>query len=361
MHGELTRSKPVILAIILSIGLAFSSASLLAEEDVASAKQISNAFTRVAREAKPAVVFIEVEKTVEAQGIPFPGLGGDSRDPFSPFTDYEDFIQTDAAINPGNSGGPLLNLDGKVVGLATAIFSRSGGYMGIGFAIPSNMVQSIKDQLVETGEVTRGYLGVVIQELTAPLKESFDLEETQGVLVAEVSPGSPADEGGLKQGDVIVNFNGKPVKNIGRLRNLVADTPVGRSVPIQVMRDGTPRILTVKIGELPEEGAATGPETERRKLDVAGKLGFAVQTLTPALARSLGFEGREGVVISSVRAGSPASLAGLRKGMLVEEVNRREVKTVEDFEEALASSEEKQALLLVRDREHSRYVALAWD
>ena len=165
-------------------------------------------------------------------------------------SDYEDFIQTDAAINPGNSGGPLVNLDGEVIGMNTAIFSRSGGYMGIGFAIPINLVERIANQLIEKGEVVRGYLGIMIQPLTADLAKSFDLQSDKGILIAQVTKNSPADKAGLKAGDVIVSYQGRPVSDTGDFRNQVAMAQPGSSVEFDVIRDGRQRTVAVKIDKL---------------------------------------------------------------------------------------------------------------
>ena len=268
--------------------------------------------------------------------------------------DYEDFIQTDAAINPGNSGGPLLNLQGEVIGINTAIFSRSGGYMGIGFAIPINMVKAIQRQLITTGKVVRGYLGVHIQDLNEDLAKSFGLQSTEGVLVAQVVKGSPADKAGLKTGDVIVAFTGKPVKNAAQLRNMVALTPPGTKARVVVIRDGKRRELTVTIGELSEEAmASAGGE------GILEQLGFAVQDLTPELAQRFGYEETEGVIVTAVQPESPAAMVGIRPGVLIREVNRVPVRNTEDFMRALAKSKRsKRVLLLLQDRQGTRFVAL---
>jgi serine protease Do len=271
--------------------------------------------------------------------------------------DYEDFIQTDAAINPGNSGGPLINLNGEAIGIDTAIFSRSGGYMGIGFAIPINMARDIQRQLISTGKVVRGYLGVRIQDVTEALAKSFDLEKAEGVLVAEVSKGTPADKAGFKRGDVIVKFNHEPTTDTGQLRNLVAMTPPGTQVPVEVIRDGKQHTLSVEVGTLPEKLAAATSEPALQK-----ELGMSVQNLTDELAEQLGYKGQQGVVISEVEPGSPAALAGLRSGMLITQVNRRSVNNTDEFQEALAaSSHTKRVLLLVHDRQGSHFVALRLD
>ncbi len=273
-------------------------------------------------------------------------------------TDYEDFIQTDAAINPGNSGGPLLNLKGEVIGMNTAIFTRSGGYMGIGFAIPINIVKLVAEQLVKQGKVVRGWLGVVIQDLTPALAEEFGLKKAEGALVAEVMKGSPAHRAGLKAGDVIVGYNGKPVKNSSELRTLVGLTHPGTAIDLEIIRNGKRQTLKVTIGEYPKEGwqKAAAPELDQ----LLEKFGFKVQALTPDLAQELGYDVKRGVIISAVAPGSPASMADLRPGLLIEEVNRKPVKTLEDFYQALAVSQKTgRVLLLVRDQRFRRFVVLS--
>ncbi|MBW1799314.1 MAG: DegQ family serine endoprotease [Deltaproteobacteria bacterium] len=271
-------------------------------------------------------------------------------------TDFEDFIQTDAAINPGNSGGPLINLAGRAVGINTAIFSQSGGYMGIGFAIPINMAKNIRDQLIAHGSVTRGYLGIVIQDLTPALAKTFDVKDAKGVLISEVSQGSPAEQAGLKQGDVIIEFNGKPVEKVGPFRNQVALIAPGTTANMTVIRNGKSQSLPVKIGKLPGgDLAARGPA------DVLEKLGFAVETLTGELAQRLGYQGETGVVVTQVASGSVAASAGIRPGALVKEVNRKQIHNVEEFVQALAPTGGKGTiLLLIREGRGSRYVALSF-
>jgi serine protease Do len=271
-------------------------------------------------------------------------------------TDFEDFIQTDAAINPGNSGGPLLNLRGEVVGVNTAIFSRSGGYMGIGFAIPINMVKGIKDQLVTQGKVVRGYMGVRIQELTRDLAESLRIQTSEGALVADVSPGSPADKAGIKRGDVITSFNGHPVQDPGQLRNMVAMTAPGTKARLQIMRDNRRQELTVTLGELPRE-QQTAQARGGGEAESPTKLGFNVQNLTPELARQLGYESTEGVVVTQVDPDSEAYQAGVRRGMVIRQVNRQDIHNTEEFRRALRQSDQsKRVLLLVQDQEATHYI-----
>jgi len=276
-------------------------------------------------------------------------------------TDFEDFIQTDAAINPGNSGGPLLNLQGEAIGLNTAIASRSGGYMGIGFAIPINMVKAVEQQLVKGGKVVRGYLGVRIQELTRALAESLHIQTTEGVLVADVSKGSPAAKAGLKRGDVIVAFNGHPAQDPGQLRNVVAMTTPGTKVTVQILRDNKKRELTVELGELPKEQAARAGEEREEPTAAPARLGFSVQNLTPALARQLGYDSTEGVVVTQVDPRSEAYQAGVRRGMVIREVNHQEVSDMQKFRQALEKAEQdKRVLLLVQGQESTLYITFPW-
>lgn len=271
-------------------------------------------------------------------------------------SDYEDFIQTDAAINPGNSGGPLVNLSGKVVGINTAIFSRSGGYMGVGFAIPANLAKAVANQLIERGEVTRGYLGIVIQPLTSDLAASFGLEDQQGILVAQVTEGSPAAKAGLKVGDIVVGYQGKPVTEIGNFRNRVALTAPDSRAQLTIVRDGQRRDVTVRIGKLSEEKVAAKGSAQS-----AATLGLTVQTLTPELAQQFNAKPGEGVVVTDVASGSIAALAGVRPGAVILEVDRRAVNSAAEFKQALdQSAGDKRVLLLISENEMSRYVVLSW-
>ncbi|MCW8860392.1 MAG: DegQ family serine endoprotease [Deltaproteobacteria bacterium] len=268
-------------------------------------------------------------------------------------TDYENFIQTDAAINPGNSGGPLVNLDGEVIGMNTAIFSRSGGYMGIGFAIPINMAKNIRQQLVDHGAVTRGRLGVLIQDLTKELAESFDIDQREGILVAQVMEDSPAEKAGVKQGDVILKLNGEKVDKVANFRNKIALTRPGTEVDLQVLRDGKKKKIAVTIGTM--EADAEGRPLSSNELP---ELGMSLQKLTPELAEQLGYEEAQGVLVSAVEAGSIAARAGIKRGDLIEEVNRKEVSDPEQVKVLIKESKKKTVLLLVRQGGASRYLAL---
>ena len=270
--------------------------------------------------------------------------------------DYEDFIQTDAAINPGNSGGPLVNLDGEVVGINTAIFSRSGGYMGVGFAIPSDLAKAIANQLIEHGDVTRGYLGIVIQQLTADLAESFGVKPSQGILVAQVSGDSPAAKAGLRQGDVIVEFRGEPVTDVGSFRNRVSLTPPSSTETLTIVRDGKRKTVQVTIGKLAEDKRIAQGSAQS-----ADEIGLTVQTLTPQLAEQFDAEPGEGIVVTEVRPGSVAAIAGIETGSVILQVNREPVRSAADFQRAVKhGAGDKRLLLLVRKGGMQQFVALSW-
>jgi serine protease Do len=265
---------------------------------------------------------------------------------------YDNFIQTDASINPGNSGGPLINLRGEVIGINTAIFSRTGGNIGIGFAIPINLVKELLPQLKGKGKVTRGFLGVLIQKVTPEIAESLGLEKSRGALVANVSKEGPAEKAGVKVGDVIVEFDGKEIKESGDLPIIVARTPVEKKVRMKVLRDKKEVILTVAVGELKdEEVVATAPEK--------GELGLTVQKLTPPMAESLGLEKADGVVVTAVEPGSVADEAGIRRGDVILEVDRKPVRTLEEYRKLVASIRKgKGVLFLVRRGESTLFLAL---
>ena len=247
---------------------------------------------------------------------------------------YEDFLQTDAAINPGNSGGPLVNLEGKVVGINSAIKTRSGGFQGVGLAIASNMAKTITEQLLKDGSVKRGYLGVQIKDLTdRELAHRLGLKDDQhGVLVSSVFDKSPAGKAGVQAGDIITTITGKPVKDGRELQRLVAGLPLGKPVEMMVMRDGKNEKLAITIEEQPEDfGTARVPLRPAPKSDKnvisLDKVGLDVSDLTPELAEQLGYKEQTGVVVVGVASDSLAAAAGMRKGMLITKVDKQPVKT----------------------------------
>ncbi|MBX7145414.1 MAG: DegQ family serine endoprotease [Oligoflexia bacterium] len=250
---------------------------------------------------------------------------------------YEDFIQTDAAINPGNSGGPLVNLDGEVVGINTAIFSRSGGYMGIGFAIPISMARNVMQSLIAKGKVVRGWLGVGIQNLSEDLAKSFKHSSTEGALVGQVQEDGPAVKAGVKQGDIIVELNGEKIRNSNQLRNLVATLTPGTTANLKLIRDGKSQDVSVKIGELPqqiseEETEVTGDE-EASASDV---LGAKLQNLTPELAKRLHSKQARGVLVQALKPDGLGALAGLQPSDIIISVNGKRVGSVSDLKELLS-------------------------
>ncbi len=270
-------------------------------------------------------------------------------------TDFEDFIQTDAAINPGNSGGPLINLSSEVIGINTAIVSRSGGYMGIGFAIPSNLVTSIMRQIIDKGSVTRGFLGVSLQPVDKDIAAAFNLPDPEGALVSEIIKDSPAEKAGLKQGDIILEYNQIPIKSIQTFRNAVSLMNPGSTLLLKVNRKGEILSLSVSLG------------TSNSSLNSSGsliqKLGMELETLTPELARQLGLSSKEeGVVITKIKPGSIAASAGLRPGFLIQAVNHKKVTTVDEFNEAAAQVDaNKRILLLVRQGNLTRFYSIKLD
>ncbi len=271
-------------------------------------------------------------------------------------TDYEDFIQTDAAINPGNSGGPLLTIDGKVIGVNTAIFSRTGGYMGIGFAVPINMARNIKNQLIEKGKVTRSFLGVYIQEVTPPLAESFGLEKAEGALVSQVEEGAGADKAGLQSGDIILELNGEKVKDVGKFRNSVASNPPGTELELTIFRDGDKKKITAVTSEFPGQSEETAAAGENKAYD---RLGFTVTELTEQLAQRFGYDTQDGVVVEQVENGSNAARAGLRPGVVILSVNRKATASVEEFKKEISKVKDADSvLLLVKTPRGSRYVLM---
>ncbi len=251
---------------------------------------------------------------------------------------YDNFIQTDASINPGNSGGPLFSFHGDVVGINTAIVAAG---QGIGFAVPINMVKQILVALKDEGRVTRGWLGVAIQNITPELARSFKLTTSDGALVADVTKGGPADEAKIRRGDVIVEFDGEPVTNSSELPQMVANRAPGTRVNVTILREGKKHIVPVTLGTL-KDTPPVQVETSQRK-----RFGMSVQTVTPELAKALGLDKAQGVIITGVEPGGPAAEAGLNRGDVILEVNHREVKSVEDFRQAVSETQADAVLLLV--------------
>jgi serine protease Do len=271
-------------------------------------------------------------------------------------TTYEDFIQTDASINPGNSGGPLLNLSGEVVGINTAIVASG---RGIGFAIPISMAKEIKDRLIAQGKVVRAWLGVGIQELTEELAAQFAVGPEDGVLVGNVMKDSPAERGGLKSGDIVQEFNGTKIRDVHQLQREVAQSVVGSQARLKVMREKQPVMLTIVLGEQPTTDVAAA-EPGSTPQEAADRFGLTVQDLTPELRNQLGMKTVDGVMVSSVDEGGPATRAGVRPGDIITEVNREPVKSSSDFSRILGQMQRGQNLLLLVRREgNSRFVVLA--
>ncbi len=256
---------------------------------------------------------------------------------------YDDFIQTDASINPGNSGGPLFNMTGEVVGINTAIFSQSGGNIGIGFAIPVDLVKNLLPQLETKGAVTRGWLGVSVQPVTPELARSFGLDKQRGALVGDVMAQGPAEKAGIKRGDVIVSYDGKKIDDASALPTLVASTPVGKTVPVEVLRDGKSKTVDVAVGKLNDRTAALNTKQEKVEW------GLALQDIRPEERSQMNLAGKEGVLVASIVPGSPAQNAGIQPGDVILQVNQVPVSSVQAVKTEVAKTKgEKPLLLLVR-------------
>jgi len=300
-----------------------------------------------------------------AIGSPF-GLGGTvtvgvvsarSRDIRS--GPYDDYIQTDASINRGNSGGPLFNARGDVIGVNTAIFSPSGVNIGIGFAVPSRTAQAVADQLIRTGRVERGYVGLRLQEITPAIAQALGRSDDKGVLVASVEPGGPAEKAGFKSGDVITQFDGKPVESGRELSRAVAATKPGIQVPVTVIRDGRPQELTVAIGQRSEEQTArlTAPDDEA---DGGKRLGLALSPIPEAARGQLGLEpGSSGVLIQRVDPNSPAAEAGLKQGDVIVSANRQPVSAPADVAKAWSDAQGQKKPILLRVKREDQYLFVA--
>jgi len=270
--------------------------------------------------------------------------------------DYEDFIQTDAPINPGNSGGALINDRGELIGINTAIIAHgSEGNQGIGFAIPANLVRNVMDEIVKTGKVTRAYLGILPQDVSPAIAKSFGVKEYTGALVGDVTADSPAQKAGLKNGDIILELNGKPVADANELRMNISMMAPGTSVNLKVLRNGEDRNVTATLGELPTEKASAEQGSGDSNSELSG---ISVQNLTPNMAQQLGVPaGTSGVVITKVDPSSSAAEAGLQRGDVIQEVNRKPIHNASDFASAMRDTK-GQALLLVNHQGSTMYVAV---
>jgi serine protease Do len=265
--------------------------------------------------------------------------------------DYEDFIQTDAAINPGNSGGPLVNIRGELIGINTAIFSRTGGYQGIGFAVPSNMARLVMEQLMTQGKIVRGWLGVAIQDITPELSQKFGIKGSRGALVSDVTKGSPAEKAGIGRGDVILEFNGKEVTSVGGLRNMVSQSRAGAEVSVKILRGGKEYMLKAVVAELPKEAAGALQEPFPEDARTNAFSGITVKELTREIARQLGIGFEEkGVVIVRIEPGSPADDAGLKRGDVIQEIDRKRITGVEEYKRIAAATQPGDTSLLFVNR-----------
>ena len=277
------------------------------------------------------------------------GLGGEN---------YEDFIQTDAAINPGNSGGALVSAEGRLIGINTAILSRTGGNQGVGFAIPSSMARNVTDQIIRSGKVSRAFLGVMIQPITADLAKAFKLSKSEGALIADVNPGSPAERAGLKPGDVVTKIDDHAVADSRTLRLMIGEMSPGKVVQMAVVRDGMGRQYSVTLGEQPSDKVAAS-----NVLDGASSLralnGVSLEALTPDSARQYGLtRNMKGVAVRRVDPDSAAGKAGLEAGDVILEVNRHPVTSTEDVNRYIGESPTSTALLFVNHEGQTRYLAI---
>lgn len=270
---------------------------------------------------------------------------------------YEDFIQTDAAINPGNSGGPLLNLQSEVIGVNTAIFSRSGGYMGIGLSIPSKMAEHVINQLKNDGGVKRAYLGIILQPVDKELADALAMDKQEGILVSEVMKDSPAAKAGVQNGDIITQYNDKPIKNVSKFRNDIAMMNPGSSIKLRILRNNKPMTITATLG--------TQSEGEAISTEMIQKIGLQIENLTPETASKLGYPSdMEGVLISKVKPNSPAAQAGIRPSFLITGVafgqnTQKKVRNTTDLEEALSEiGDKKHVILIVRHQNYQRYYTI---
>ncbi|OPX25655.1 MAG: hypothetical protein B1H06_07095 [Candidatus Cloacimonas sp. 4484_143] len=260
---------------------------------------------------------------------------------------YQDYIQTDAAINPGNSGGPLVNLKGEVIGVNAAITSTSGGNIGIGFAIPANIAKKVSSDLINYGEVHRAYMGILPQDITTEIQESFDLNEIKGVLVAKVEDNTPADKAGLKRGDVIIQFNGKEIPNMSKFRLIVANSEINKNLPITVIRDKREKSLSIKLTERPDKITTNKSDNSVEKSD---DLGLEVDELNSDFALKYKINEKHGVIITRIYPNSPSAKSGLSVGDVILEINRKTIKNVADFNKSIKDKKYDSLLLYVKTK-----------
>ncbi len=270
---------------------------------------------------------------------------------------YDDFIQTDAAINPGNSGGPLFNFNGEVIGVNTAIIA---GGQGIGFAIPINMAKVVVAQLRDSGKVVRGWIGVYVQQITPEIAESINLQNHQGALVADVTPGGPAEKAGVQRGDIIVEFNGNAIQDMQELPKSVASYAPGTSTQLKVLRNGETKTLNIKLGELPEEVAESSRKLTGKAVEQG--LGLVVQEISPQVQRMFQTDIREGVIITNVEPGSTAENAGLEPGDVIMEINKNKIANIDNYKKSMDSiSPGQNVLFLIQRGSNTIYVALKFE
>ncbi len=269
---------------------------------------------------------------------------------------YENFIQTDAAINPGNSGGALVNLKGEVIGINDMIVSQSGGYQGIGFAIPINMARKVMEQLIYTGSVSRGYLGIRIDNVDPKIAQALGLKDSKGALVQSVEPGQPAEKAGLKKGDVVVEYNGTRIEDQSQLLDLVGQSSPNSRAKLKVIRDGKEMSFTATLMQRPD---ATGTPTEESAADNKEDLGLVVTELTPDVARRYGYEGEEGVFVTNIQPGSAAEEGGITPGDLIMEVGKVKTPNVKKFREQIRKAKKGQSLLFyVKRKDQAFFMAI---
>lgn len=356
------------------ITVSFNDGRELKAKVVGTDPQTDLAVIKVDAKDLPAVTFadsdtLEVGDRVLAVGNPF-GIGQTVTSGMvgalgraSLGLDYEDFIQTDAAINPGNSGGALVDIQGRLIGINTAILSRSGGFQGIGFAIPSNLARSVMEQLVANGEVVRGYLGVSVQDITSDLAAGFDLKDKGGALVADVLAGSPAEKSGLEPGDVVTEINGRSINDARRLKLTVAGLAPGSKVPATVLRDGKSEKLELQVGDQPSDRRITGNTRNRSSrapaMDEGTLNGVAVADLDPRARREFEIPTRvKGALITDVSPDSAAAKAGLQPGEVITEINREPVASADDAVKLTEEPSSKKTLVRVWNPRGIRYVVV---